>query len=56
MKTLMIAVLALIGIVSASQTSHAEYVSGYVRSNGTYVAPYVRSPADGNPYNNWGGR
>jgi hypothetical protein len=29
------------------------YVNGYTRSNGTYVAPHMRSDPDGNPYNNW---
>lgn len=29
------------------------YVHGYTRSNGTYVAPHMRSAPDGNPYNNW---
>ncbi len=30
-----------------------ETVSGYTRSNGTYVQPYHRTEADGNPYNNY---
>ena len=30
-----------------------QQVSGYTRSNGTYVEPYHRSQADGNPYNNY---
>ena len=30
----------------------AEMVNGYFRADGTYVAPYYRTPADGNPYNN----
>jgi len=29
------------------------HVRGYFRSNGTYVAPHMRSAPDGNPYNNW---
>lgn len=28
-------------------------VRGYVRKDGTYVAPHYRTPADGNFYNNW---
>jgi Putative peptidoglycan binding domain len=28
-------------------------VRGYVRKDGTYVAPHYRSSSDGNPYNNW---
>lgn len=30
-----------------------QMVSGYTRSNGTYVEPYHRSAPDGNPYNNY---
>ncbi len=29
------------------------YVRGYVRRDGSYVAPHYRSAPDGNPYNNW---
>ena len=53
MKTLILTLLVLTGLMAASQESRAEYVSGYVRSNGTYVSPYIRSTADGNPYNNY---
>lgn len=28
-------------------------VRGYVRKDGTYVAPHMRSRPDGNPFNNW---
>ena len=30
-----------------------QYVSGYYRSDGTYVQPYWRSDPDGDPYNNY---
>jgi hypothetical protein len=30
-----------------------QQVSGYTRSNGTYVEPYHRSAPDSNPYNNY---
>ena len=30
------------------------HVDGYVRKDGTYVQPHVRSVPDGNPYNNYG--
>jgi len=30
-----------------------EMVSGYTRSNGTYVQPYHRTAPDSNPYNNY---
>ncbi|GEM_PF-1388114 len=33
-------------------SAQAEWVSGYVRSSGTYVQPYYRSPANGTPYDN----
>ena len=53
MKTLIIALLAVMGVVAISQTSQAEFVSGYYKSNGTYVSPYVRSDPIGNRYNNY---
>lgn len=60
MKTkILIATLisAMVTIVAApavlvSPASAQGYVSGHYRSNGTYVQPYYRGPADGNPYNN----
>lgn len=33
-------------------TTQAQTVSGYFRSNGTYVAPHYRTPANGTPYDN----
>lgn len=33
-------------------TAQAEIVSGYLRQNGTYVAPHYRTPANGTPYDN----
>jgi len=30
-----------------------QFINGYTRSNGTYVAPHMRSDPDGNPNNNW---
>src|SRR5438552_19169123 len=32
--------------------AQADWVSGHFRSNGTYVAPYYRTPANGTPYDN----
>lgn len=46
----------LLAILSTSTALADQYVSGYVKSNGTYVSPYIRSAPDGNPYNNYGGR
>lgn len=35
-------------------TAHADnYVSGYTKSNGTYVAPHFRSSQDNSYNNNW---
>src|SRR5882672_6243072 len=49
MKTLLaLAAVTLIAAISAK----AEWVSGYVRSSGTYVQPYYRTPANGTPYDN----
>ena len=48
MKTLL--TLALLALATAA--SQAQTVRGYVRSNGTYVAPYVRTPANGTPFDN----
>lgn len=50
---MMIAVIAAL-ISSAAATAMADvWVNGYVRGNGTYVAPYVRSNPDGVLWNNY---
>jgi hypothetical protein len=54
MKTLIQILAGLSLLSSAIAPASAGTVSGYYRSNGTYVAPYYRSPADGNPNNNYG--
>jgi hypothetical protein len=38
---------------AGGMTGSDEQVSGYTRSNGTYVEPYHRTEADSNPYNNY---
>ena len=38
---------------SYSSTPKQHNVSGYTRSNGTYVAPHYRSTRDGARNNNW---
>ena len=43
MKTLTKIALALLATALAAR---AEWVNGYTRSNGTYVAPHVRTPAN----------
>lgn len=52
--------LLVIGVLAAVAPTIAEAkppgavrVRGYVRSNGTYVAPHMRSAPDGNFSNNW---
>ena len=54
-KILIFLVLSLITITSikASFANCCVNVDGYFRSNGTYVAPHVRTLPDGNPYNNF---
>lgn len=48
MKTL----LTLAALVLATSATQAQTVSGYFRSNGTYVAPHYRTPANGTPFDN----
>ena len=51
MKTLTKLALAVLTLTTAF-TARAEWVRGHFRSNGTYVAPYYRTPANGIPYDN----
>lgn len=44
------AILLISLIASASAQTR---VSGYMRQNGTYVAPYYRTNSDWTPMNNW---
>jgi hypothetical protein len=39
-------------MLTTAFAAKAEWVSGYVRSTGTYVQPYYRTPANGTPYDN----
>src|SRR5881394_2164410 len=43
----------LVFLLGVQPASAAERVSGYVKSNGTRVAPYYRTNRDGDFYNNW---
>ena len=55
MKTLnKIAVLAavLAAVLTTAAAARAEWVGGYFRSSGAYVAPYYRTPANSIPYDN----
>jgi hypothetical protein len=46
--------IACLCVTFGSQQAKADvYVHGYVRSNGTHVAPHFRSNPDHSFYNNW---
>jgi len=51
MKTLTKLALAL-AILTTAVAAQADIVRGHFRSNGTYVAPYYRTPANGIPFDN----
>jgi hypothetical protein len=51
MKTLTKIALLIVAL-SAAASAEAQMVRGYFRSNGTYVAPYYRTPANSIPYDN----
>ena len=51
MKNLTKIALAAV-MLSTAVAAQAETVRGYFRSNGTYVMPYYRTPANGTPYDN----
>lgn len=53
MKKTIFTVVAL-AVAFVSSASWAVSVRGYLRGNGTYVQPHMRSYPDGNPYNNLG--
>ena len=44
--------VCLTGLGSVGAEAQFVTVDGYVRGNGTYVAPHIRTYPDGNPYNN----
>lgn len=47
------AALLLLAAVSVPAMAD-QYVQGYTKSDGTYVAPHYRSNADGQQWNNYG--
>jgi hypothetical protein len=51
MKTIVLSTIA--GVLFAFSQANADYVRGYVRRDGTYVAPHQRTSPDRNPYNNY---
>jgi len=50
MKRLLLAIAVLF---CASSVDAGDYVRGYVRRDGTYVAPHYRSSPDSSIYNNY---
>lgn len=53
MRMLPVALLCVSALVCAKRGLGADYVRGYTRSNGTYVAPYYRTHPDHTTANNW---
>jgi len=45
--------LALALVATTLTTTAADYVRGYTRNNGTYVAPHYRSDANNTVRDNW---
>lgn len=43
----------LAALLAAAPAFAADYVRGYMRSNGTYVAPHYRSSPDSSMFNNY---
>lgn len=43
--------MCLLSLVNGAQA--VVYVDGYVKGNGTYVAPHIRSNPDSSEYNNY---
>ena len=39
-------------LLTSTVAAQADWVQGHFRANGTYVAPYYRTPANGNPFDN----
>ena len=48
------ALIALLTLAAGVANARDVHVNGYYRSNGTYVAPHVRSSPDGSRANNYG--
>jgi opacity protein-like surface antigen len=43
MKKVVFAALTAVALSSAALPAMADIVNGYIKQNGTYVAPYIRS-------------
>jgi hypothetical protein len=52
-EKILVAVVFACAVFGGRQARADDYVQGYYRSNGTYVAPYYRTHADHNFYNNY---
>jgi hypothetical protein len=52
MKTLTKLALTAVILATAAVSAQAQWVNGHFRSNGTYVLPYYRTPANGIAYDN----
>ena len=48
--------IASVALVTSAPVLADEFVNGYVRRDGTYVQPHMRSSPDGNPFNNYSTR
>lgn len=54
MRKLLMVAWVVASALGVAASAHAdEYVRGYTRSNGTYVAPHYRSSPDRSYNNNW---
>lgn len=53
MKKLLVGLVFMVMFGIGVSSVQAGYVSGYYRSNGTYVQPHYRSNPDRSVYNNW---
>lgn len=51
--TIAILSLAIISLTSGAALAD-QYVNGYVKSNGTYVSPYIRSSPNSTTADNYG--
>lgn len=46
--------LLILAIIASAQTAQAaDFVGGYMKKNGTYVAPHYKSSGDGYKFNNY---
>ena len=54
MKKILISLTVLASLLAVTGQSNATvFVDGYFKSNGTYVAPYIRTSPDNTIYNNY---